>query len=145
MLVALIKKILFQQLHISNESTRYAQSRYLLPPFVLRFRAKKISIKQVKEDILYPCKNVYQMDIQLLNCRLSSAILDSNAYDVLVYVKDAISFCFLIDQAHWPSMLDNENFIFPSTLVIPPQLCVLIKNVDIRLDFEDFCNEIHAN
>lgn len=36
-------------------------------------------------------------------------------------------------------------FFLPTTPAIPPQLCLLIKNVDLRINFEDFCNDIRSN
>ncbi|CAF4572569.1 unnamed protein product [Rotaria socialis] len=71
----------------------------------------------------------------LINCRLSSHILSDNEYDILIYVKDA----------HWPKVIGNKDFSFPSTPAIPPQLCLLIKNVDLRIDFDEFFNDIHTN
>ncbi|CAF3328739.1 unnamed protein product [Rotaria sp. Silwood2] len=38
----------------------------------------------------------------------------------------------------------NENYTFPSSPSIPPQLSLLVKNVDLRLDFNEFCQEIQT-
>ncbi|CAF3818990.1 unnamed protein product [Rotaria sp. Silwood1] len=61
-----------QQISITTESTRYAQTRYPFPPFVIKFIAGHVLPKQV----------------------------------------------------------------------IPPQLSFIVKNVDLHLDFDDFCSEI---
>ena len=47
-----------------------------------------------------------------------------------------------MDHSHWSNTFCNEKYIFPSSLSIPPQLSLLIKNVDLRLDFNEFCHEI---
>jgi len=60
----------------------------------------------------------------------------------MVYVKDVLSFSFLLEQTHWLSSIGNENFSFPVTPSIPPQLCLLIKNVDLHIDFSEFCAHI---
>ncbi|CAF1343835.1 unnamed protein product [Rotaria sp. Silwood1] len=110
---------------ITNESTCFAQTRYPFPPFILRFSSGKF-------------------DVQVNHCRLSSAALLNDEYDILIYVKDAVSFSFLLEQAHWPNVIANKNYYFPSVPGIPPQLCLLIKNVDLRIDFDEFCNDIKA-
>ncbi|CAF0934419.1 unnamed protein product [Rotaria sordida] len=46
------------------------------------------------------------------------------------------------DQNHGPITFSNENYTFPSFPSIPPQLSLLVKNVDLRLDFNEFCQEI---
>ncbi|CAF1226174.1 unnamed protein product [Rotaria sp. Silwood1] len=109
---------------ITNESTRFAQTRYPFPPFVLRFGAGKVT---------------------MINCRLSSNVLSDNEYDILIYVKDAFSFSFLLEQAHWPKVIGGKSYFFPSAPAIPPQLCLLIKNVDLRIDFDEFCFDIKSN
>jgi hypothetical protein len=130
-----------KQIPVSNESTRYAQTRYPFPPFSIRFNSGKISPNHVKEALIEHCKKIYQMDIIILNCRLSYGG-SPNQYDILLFLKDAPSFSFLLDQNQWPNMFNNETFIFPSWPAIPPQLSLLIKNVDLRIDFDDFCSDV---
>ena len=72
-------------------------------------------------------------------------MLSNNEYDFLMYVKDANSFSFLLEQTNWPKLLANKSYYLPSTPVIPPQLCLLIKNVDLHIDFTEFCNDIKSN
>ncbi|CAF2146604.1 unnamed protein product [Rotaria magnacalcarata] len=130
---------------ITNESTRFAQTRYPFPPLVLRFSSGKVTVNQIKESLLDHCKKNHQFDVQVINCRLSSHIFSDNEYDILIYVKDAASFSFLLDEAHWPSVIGNKKYFFPSTPAIPPQLCLLIKNVDLHIDFYEFCTDIRTN
>ncbi|CAF2066751.1 unnamed protein product [Rotaria magnacalcarata] len=88
---------------ITNESTRFAQTRYPFPPLVLRFSSGKVTVNQIKESLL-------------------------DHY-----------------EAHWPSVIGNKKYFFPSTPAIPPQLCLLIKNVDLHIDFYEFCTDIRTN
>ncbi|CAF0913260.1 unnamed protein product [Rotaria sordida] len=81
------------------------------------------------------------MEINILNCRLSNRI-SNNEYDFLLFLKDASSFSFLLDQNHWPDTFGDVNYTFPSSPSIPPQLSLLVKNVDLRLDFNEFSQEI---
>ncbi|CAF4372109.1 unnamed protein product, partial [Rotaria magnacalcarata] len=87
-----------QQISITTESTRYVQTRFPFPPFIIRFNVGRITSNQIKED-----------------------------------------------TNHWPNTFDNTNYTFPYSPSIPPQLSLIIKNVDLRLDFKDFSNEIKTN
>ncbi|CAF0908716.1 unnamed protein product [Rotaria sordida] len=127
---------------ITNESTRFAQTRYPFPPFVLRFGSGKVKSNQVKENLIDHCKKIHQFDVHVINCGSSSNVLSANEYDILIYVKDAVSFSFLLEQAHWPKAIGNNNNYFPSAPAIPPQLCLLIKNVDLRIDFDEFFDDM---
>ncbi|CAF2970823.1 unnamed protein product [Rotaria sp. Silwood2] len=133
-----------QQISITNESTRYAQTRYPFPPFIIKFNGGKVTPNQIKEGLTDYCNKKYQMEINILNCRLSNRN-SNNEYDFLLFLKDASSFSFLLDKNHWPSTFSNENYTFPSSPSIPPQLSLLIKNVDLRLDFNEFCQEIQTH
>ena len=57
-------------------------------------------------------------------------------------MKDPNSFAFLLDHTKWPETICGEKFIFPSVPLIPPQLSLDIKNVDLKVDFIDFSNEV---
>ncbi|CAM4986179.1 unnamed protein product [Rotaria socialis] len=131
-----------EQISITTESTRYAQTRYPPPsPFIIRFNAGKVTSNKIKEGLIAYCNQKYQMEINVLNCRLSNRS-SNNDYDFLVFLKDASSFFFLLDQNYWTSTFSNEDYTFPYSPSIPPQLSLLIKNVDHRLDFNEFCQEI---
>ncbi|CAF4457448.1 unnamed protein product, partial [Rotaria socialis] len=133
-----------QQISITTESTRYAQTRFPFPPFIIRFNVGRITSNQIKEGLTSHCNKNFQMEINILNCRLSSRS-SNNEYDFLLFLKDASSFSFLLDTNHWPNTFGNTNYTFPYSPSIPPQLSLIIKNVDLRLDFKDFSNEIKTN
>ncbi|CAF5173817.1 unnamed protein product, partial [Rotaria magnacalcarata] len=117
------KPVVPAPISITTESTRYAQTRYPFPPFIIRFNAGKVTSNKIKEGLIDHCIQNYQMEINILNCHASS-------------------FSFLLNQNNWPDSFSNENYIFPNSSAIPPQLSLLIKNVDLRLDFNEFGQEI---
>ncbi|CAF4349814.1 unnamed protein product [Rotaria magnacalcarata] len=63
------KRLSPQQISITTESTRYAQTRYPFPPFIIKFITGTVLPKQVKEELLAHCNNVFQIEINILNCR----------------------------------------------------------------------------
>jgi hypothetical protein len=58
-----------QQISITTESTRYAQTRYPFPPFIIRFNAGKVTCNQIKEGLTTFCNQNYQMEINRLSNR----------------------------------------------------------------------------
>lgn len=48
-------------------------------------------------------------------------------------------------KKNWPDLICGKKFSFPSTPSIPAQLAIIIKNVDLRINFDDFSNEIKLN
>ena len=127
---------------ITMAATRYAQTRFPFPPFIIRFSAGNIKDKQVVEEVSSHVKKHYQTDLYFINYRSSIAKCSNNEYDILLYVKDSDSFTCLLDQQKWPSQIGNENYIFPSSPSIPPQLSLIIKNVDFHTDMEDFIKDL---
>ncbi|CAF1656193.1 unnamed protein product [Rotaria magnacalcarata] len=109
------------QQDISAAATRYAQTRYPFPPFIIRFSLGNINDKHVVEEII--------------KCA-------GNELDILLYVKDVDSFTNLLDQNKWPITLGNNKYTFPSTPSIPPQLSLIIKNVDLRTNLKEFIDYI---
>ena len=137
---------LLHALSVSHESKRYALTRYPFSPFIIRFNSGKISVNQVKECLLNHWTTVHQTNVQILNCRSCNPIVGINHhYDILIYIKDPISFSFLLDQTHWPNTIGNESFSLLPTPSIPPPLCLLIQNVDLNIDFNDFCGDLNKN
>ena len=113
----------------------------LSPPFVIRLSPNKINPDKLKELLIDHFENNCQKTIQLINCRSSLPKWNNNGQDYLIYVKDAETFTLLLDQKKWPDSIDNIPLTFPSSPAIPPQLSLLIKNVSLNVDFEDFCKD----
>ncbi|CAF3358030.1 unnamed protein product [Rotaria sp. Silwood2] len=131
-----------QQQNITTASTRFALTRYPFPPHIVRFNSNTVTINKFKEDITKHVKNVYQLDIEVANCRTSNLKCNNNEMDILLYLKDSTSFAFLLDQAKWPAQIAGEDYCFPSSPSIPPQLSLIIKNVSLNIDFDEFSLEI---
>lgn len=84
-----------QQILISTESTRYAQTRYPFPPFTIRFTTGKIISNQIKEGLTAYCAEKFNTEINMLNCRLSNRSTN-NEYDYLIFFKRCCVFFFSI-------------------------------------------------
>ncbi|CAF4021462.1 unnamed protein product [Rotaria magnacalcarata] len=69
---------------------------------------------------------------------------NNNDIDFLLYLKNSTSFALLYDKLNWPLTIAGKEFTFPSWPSIPPQLSVIIKNVNINIEFEEFSNEVKA-
>ena len=120
-----------RRLEITTAAVRYAQTRYPFSPFIVRFSSGKIQDKQVVEEITVYFKEQHRIDLDFINYRASVAKCSNTKHDVLLYVKDANSSTSLLDQQKWPLLIGNENYIFPSIPSIPPQLSLIIENVDL--------------
>ena len=99
-------------------------SRFPFPPFTIRFNSNNISPS-------------------ILHCRLAR----SNSIqqrDYLLYVKNATSFCFLLETNNWPNTIKSFTFSLPLIPRIPPQLSLIIKDVDLNIDFDEFCSYIKS-
>ncbi|CAF1186197.1 unnamed protein product [Rotaria sordida] len=134
----------FDQQQITMEAARYAQTRLPFPPFIIRFSSGNILEKRVAQEIKNYLKDNFQIDICIANTRRSTLKCQQNDYDFLIYVKDADSFCSLFDKHKWPQQICGENFSFPSTPSFPPQLSLIVKNVDLRINLDEFCADLKA-
>jgi hypothetical protein len=131
-----------QPFTVTNESTRFSLTRYPFPPFVVHFKSTEVTVNQVKDGLINQCTMKFQTDINIINCRTNNSSLRNNECDFLIFTEDAVSFSFLFDRTHWPNVLGNESYDISSFPSIPPQLCLLVKNVDLNVDFNEFCDEI---
>ncbi|CAF2136210.1 unnamed protein product [Rotaria magnacalcarata] len=130
--------------NITTAATRYATSRFPFPPFITRFNSNKVSLKIFKEEMVNHFKINHQIEINILNCRSSNVNCTNNDIDILLYLKDSASFASLYDKNIWPLSIAGENYLFPSWPTIPPQLSLIMKNVNIRIDFIEFNNEVKS-
>ncbi|CAF4981331.1 unnamed protein product, partial [Rotaria sp. Silwood1] len=111
------------QQNVTTAAARYATSRFPFPPYIIRFKSNQVTLNKFKEDVV--------------KC------VDDDM-DILLYVKDSISFASLHDETKWPLKIAGEDYMFPSRPSIPPQLSVIIKNVNVRIDFEEFTNDVKS-
>ena len=54
-----------QHYPITNESTRFAQTRFPFLPFIIRFKTGNVTANQVKEEIIVHCKQMFHTEIQV--------------------------------------------------------------------------------
>ena len=127
---------------ISDDATRYAQSRFPFPPFSIRFTTSNVNEKQVAQDVVDNWKKNRQVDVAIINVRRSTKKCQNNEYDFLIYVKDAGSFCALFKSSNWPKKIGGECYTFPSMPSFPPQVSIIIKNVDLKMVYPDIHNVI---
>ncbi|CAF2127042.1 unnamed protein product [Rotaria magnacalcarata] len=90
-------------------------------------------------------KTIQKNPLELSGYRKASAKCSSNECDLLLFVKNSYSFSILYDEKNWPQSILDLTYTRPSTLSIPPQLSLIIKNVSLSIDFADFTNEIKAS
>ncbi|CAF0957510.1 unnamed protein product [Rotaria sordida] len=50
----------------------------------------------------------------------------------------------LFDEEKWPPQIGSQHYTFPSSPSIPPQLSLIIKNVDFHIDMNDFIGDLKA-
>ncbi|CAF3590467.1 unnamed protein product [Rotaria sp. Silwood1] len=132
------------QQNVTTAAARYATSRFPFPPYIIRFKSNQVTLDKFKEDVVNHFKYMHQVDIEILNCRSSKVKCVDDDMDILLYVKDSISFASLHDETKWPLKIAGEDYMFPSRPSIPPQLSVIIKNVNVRIDFEEFTNDVKS-
>ncbi|CAF1636464.1 unnamed protein product, partial [Didymodactylos carnosus] len=131
-----------QQNRISSEAARYAQTRFPFQPFIIRFSSGDVKDKQAAQELSKHFKENHRSDVSIANIRRSTLKCQQNEYDLLIYVKDSSSFTSLFRQQNWPQQIGGEKFMFPSTPSFPSQLSFIIKNVDLRTNFDDFSDDL---
>ncbi|CAF4085588.1 unnamed protein product, partial [Rotaria magnacalcarata] len=134
----------FTHQNLTTAATRYATSRFPFQPFIVRFDTEQVNLNQFKESIVNHFKSSHQAEVEILNCRTSKVKCNNNDIDFLLYLKNSTSFALLYDKLNWPLTIAGKEFTFPSWPSIPPQLSVIIKNVNINIEFEEFSNEVKA-
>ncbi|CAF1196020.1 unnamed protein product [Rotaria sordida] len=80
---------------ITEEAKRFAQSRYPYPPFTLLFKSSKINDKTIINELINYCKENYSCDLDLAGFRTSSNRCNINECNLLIFVKNSLSFSFL--------------------------------------------------
>ena len=124
-------------INISSAATRFATTRFPFAPFVIRFSINGILEKQVAQELVKHNEIHHQSQIQISNVRISKAKCHRDECDFLIYVKDARTFALLFDTTKWPAHIAGHQYTFPSMPSFPPQLSLVLKNVDLRTDVED--------
>ncbi|CAF1291804.1 unnamed protein product [Adineta steineri] len=129
---------------ITNEAKSFAQSRYPFPPFILRFTTTLINEQKIADELCKFFKDKKQLELELIGYRKSSTKCSSNECDLLLFVKNSRSFSMLFDKNNWPQSILGLTFTQPTTPSIPPQLSLILKNVNLSINFTEFTNEIKS-
>ncbi|CAF3001769.1 unnamed protein product [Rotaria sp. Silwood2] len=127
---------------VTDEAKRYAESRYPFPPFILHFTRPKINDKAIIDELLNYCKISYSFDLELAGFRSSSIISNDNECNLLVFVKNSISFSFLYSDIKWPYKLGGDIFTIDRKPAVPPQLALIITNVSYKTNLNEFENDL---
>lgn len=128
---------------VTEASTRYALTRFPLPPWSVKFMEKNIDCANLKRDMEQHFRTSSKATTNIICCRRSSAKLnDPNEVLVLVFPEDTETFVQLLDSSLWPSKLMGLEYSIHQIPSIPPQLSLIAKNVDLRIDLDDFSNEV---
>ncbi|CAF1547210.1 unnamed protein product [Didymodactylos carnosus] len=133
-----------QQHKITAEATRYAQTRYPFAPFIVRFSSPNVKEQKVAEDLCNHLKQSHGMGLEFIGYRRSTAKCSVDASDILLFVKDSVSFGYLYDDENWPQQLCGHTFIRPSKPPIPPQLSLIMKSVGLSIDIIQFTCDLKS-
>jgi hypothetical protein len=124
-------------INVTTAATRYATTRFPFAPFVVRFSTNTIPETQIAKDLVKHSDQQHQLILHISNVRKSTLKCLPNECDYLIYVKTASSFAWLYGKQNWPTSLGGHSFTFPSMPSFPPQLSLVLKNVDLRTDVDD--------
>jgi hypothetical protein len=132
-----------QQTSVSEEAKRFAQSRYPFSPFVIKMK-QNIRDKIIVDFLCKHVKDNHHFDLELAGYRGTVDNDPTGGYKILSFVKNIDSFAMLFDQKIWPQEMCGHSFnlVMPS---IPPQLAVVLPDVPMNINMEEFNEEIRAN
>lgn len=121
-----------QTKEVSTAARNFATTRYPFAPFHVTFKSN-VKDKTVIEEIVNHAKE----HNSILKIAAYRHKIGDNKYSLLIFVENIDSFCFLNIDSNWPKRLVNAEFSIkmPS---IPPQLCLILLNVSLNVEWEDF-------
>ena len=127
---------------ISDEAKAFASTRFPFPPFILRFDTPAINVQAIIKALCEHLKDNLHLELELCGYRKSSIKCTANQADLLIFVKTSESFSMLYNDDVWPQSLANLTFTRLPKPSIPPQLSLIIKNVSLSIDLNDFANDL---
>lgn len=128
---------------VSEEAKRFAQSRYPFSPFVIKMK-QNIRDKIIVDFLCKHVKDNHQAVLELAGYRCTVDDDPSYGYKLLLFVKNIDTFALLLDQKVWPKEMCGHSFnLIPPS--IPPQLAVVIPDVPMNINMDEFSEEIRAN
>ncbi|CAF3654478.1 unnamed protein product [Rotaria sp. Silwood1] len=129
---------------LTEEAERLARTRYPCPPFIVRFPSSNIKEQKVSEELCKHLKDNKQLQLELIGYRRSTLKYAANECDILLFVKDNLSFSFLYNDTNGPTTLLRSTFTRLKSPSIPPQLSVIMKSVGLSINIEDFTTELRS-
>ena len=131
-------------INITTAATRFAITRFPFAPFIIRFSSHVLQEKLVAQDLTKHIELHHQLYVQISNVRKSNMKCQQHESDYLIYVKDAGSFSVLFNKQNWPPNIGGLSYTFPSMPSFPPQLSLVLKNVDLRVDVDDLAASLKS-
>ncbi|CAF1665278.1 unnamed protein product, partial [Adineta ricciae] len=122
---------------ISLAARSFATTRYPFAPFHVIFKSA-IKDRSAIDDIVKYVKNEHNFDLKIAAYRHK---LSKNGYSLLVFVENIEAFCFLNKDLNWPSLLAEAEYTIKKPS-IPPQLCLIVLNVSLNTDWEEFVGDV---
>ncbi|CAF1415288.1 unnamed protein product [Adineta ricciae] len=122
---------------ISLAARSFATTRYPFAPFHVIFKSA-IKDRSAIDEIVKHAKNEHKFDLKIAAYRHK---LSENGYSLLVFVENIEAFCFLNKDLSWPSLLAEAEYTIKKPS-IPPQLCLIVLNVSLNTDWEEFVDDV---
>lgn len=124
---------------VSEAARNFATTRYPFGPYHVIFQSS-VKDRLVIDELAKHALEL-KVDMRIAGYRHKSV---DNGYSVLIFVEDIDSFCFLNNEANWPKRLASAEFSIKKPM-IPPQLCLVISNVSLNIDWEEFVIDLKEN
>ncbi|CAM4809262.1 unnamed protein product [Rotaria magnacalcarata] len=117
---------------------RFATTRFPFSPFSVIF-SQEVRDKVVIDDLTKHASEHLNFDFSMVAYRRGRA--ENNECRILIFVENSESFVFLNNQENWSTSLSGSNYTKerPS---IPPELALVIPAVSLRVDWEEFMQEL---
>ncbi|CAF2528339.1 unnamed protein product [Rotaria sp. Silwood2] len=126
----------FNNDQLTEEAERFARTRYPFPPFIVLFPLSNIKEQKVSDELCKHLKENKHVQLELIGYRRSTLKCAANECDILLFVKDSLSFSFLYKETNWPTTLLGSTFIRLKPPSILPQLSLIIKGVGLSINIE---------
>lgn len=121
---------------VSVAARSFATTRYPFAPFHVIFKSN-VKDRLVIDEVVKHAKE-QMVELKVVSYRHK---LGDNGYSLLIFVDNIESFCFLNIDTNWPNRLVNVEFSIKKPS-IPPQLCLILLNVSLNIDWEEFVIDV---
>lgn len=132
---------------LTEESTKYALSRYPFAPFVIRLYNVKYTATRIVKELIDYFENKHKLTVNIAGYRFAHVTSDgkeNHFKDLLIFANDVHSLCYLYKKDCWPLSLCGFSYVIHSIPRVPPQLSVVLRDVDLQIDWEPFIKNIRT-